>query len=340
VHGGDQEPLGEFDLIDRYFASGRAAARGTPGTPGAQRRTDVILGIGDDAALLRCPADRDLVAAVDTLVEGRHFPAGSEPRSIGHRSLAVNLSDLAAMGATPAWATLALTMPSADGRWLEGFSAGFMELAAAHGVELVGGDTTAGPLTISVQILGQIDRGSALRRSGAQPGDILAVTGTLGDAGAGLALVTGSATAVDRAAADQLIERFEYPTPRVQFGSDARGIASAAIDLSDGLAGDLPKFAHASGLAAHVDVGRLPLSGALRSLATVAQAREWALAAGDDYELLVAVPPQRFDELAAVAARLNLTFTAIGELRRGTGVAWALEGLSFAAPARGYEHFR
>ena len=339
MHGGDQEPLGEFDLIDRYFASRRRGAPGAPSSPGAKRRTDVILGIGDDAALLRCPPECDLVAAVDTLVEGRHFPAGSEPRSIGHRSLAVNLSDLAAMGATPAWATLALTMPSADGRWLEGFSAGFMQLAAAHGVELVGGDTTAGPLTISVQILGQVDRGSALHRSGAQPGDILAVTGTLGDAGAGLALVTGKA-AGDRMAAAQLIERFEYPTPRVQFGSDARGIASAAMDLSDGLAGDLPKFARASGLAAHVDVGRLPLSGALRSLATVAQGREWALAAGDDYELLMAVAPQRFDELAAVAARLNLTFTAIGELRRGTGVAWALEGLSFAAPARGYEHFR
>ena len=334
---GDQEPLGEFELIDRYFASGRP---GAPGTRAAPRRTDVILGIGDDAALLRCPPDRDLVAAVDTLVAGRHFPEGSPPRSIGHRSLAVNLSDLAAMGATPAWATLALTLPSADGRWLEGFSAGFMELAAAHGVELVGGDTTAGPLTISVQILGQVERGSALRRGGAQPGDVLAVTGTLGDAGAGLALVTGRATAEDRVAAAELIERFEYPMPRVQFGSSARGIASAAMDLSDGLAGDLPKFVRASGLAAHVDVGRLPLSGALRSLATAAQAREWALAAGDDYELLVAVPAQRFDELVAGAARLNLTFTAIGDLRRGTGITWALDGQSFAAPARGYDHFR
>jgi thiamine-monophosphate kinase len=328
---GDQEPLGEFDLIDRYFA---------PGTPGVKRRTDVILGIGDDAALLRCSPDQELVVAVDTLVAGRHFPADSESRSIGHRALAVNLSDLAAMGATPAWATLALTIPSADAGWLDGFSAGFMKLAAAHGVELVGGDTTAGPLTISVQILGQVDRGSALRRSGAQPGDILAVTGTLGDAGAGLALVTGRASAGDRMAAALLIERFEYPTPRVQFGSNARGIASAAMDLSDGLAGDLPKFSRASGLAAQVDVGRLPLSDALRSAVAVSQAREWAIAAGDDYELLVAVAPQRFDELAAVAGRLNLTLTAIGELRRGTGVTWALEGLSFAAPARGYDHFR
>src|SRR5260370_19436493 len=189
---GDQEPLGEFDLIDRYFA---------PGTPGAKRRSDVVLGIGADAALLRCPPDRGLVAAVDTLVAGRHFPEDSEPRSIGHRSLAVNLSDLAAMGATPAWATLALTLPSADRRWLEGFSAGFMELAAAHGVELVGGDTTAGPLTISVQILGQIDRGSALRRSGARPGDILAVTRTPCDARPGLALPTRPGAAEGPAAA-------------------------------------------------------------------------------------------------------------------------------------------
>lgn len=327
----DQEPMGEFDLIDRYFV---------PGAPAAKRRTDVILGIGDDAAVLRCPGNADLVAAVDTLVAGRHFPVGSSPRSIGHRSLAVNLSDLAAMGAAPAWATLALTLPCADGRWLESFSAGFMALAAAHEVELVGGDTTAGPLTISVQILGWVDRGTALRRSGAQPGDLLAVTGTLGDAGAGLALRTGRATAQDRAAGAWLIERFEYPAPRVRFGADARGIASAAMDLSDGLTGDLPKFARASGLAAHVDVGCLPLSEALRTLTTAAQGREWALAAGDDYELLVAVPPSRFDELAAAAGRLNLTLTAIGELRRGSGVTWSLEGLPFAAPAQGYDHFR
>jgi thiamine-monophosphate kinase len=331
---GDQEPLGEFELIDRYFATRR------PGAPGAKGRSDVILGIGDDAALLRCLPGTDLVAAVDTLVAGRHFPADSDPRSIGHRSLAVNLSDLAAMGATPAWATLALTLPFADRRWLEAFSGGFMELAAAHGVELVGGDTTAGPLTISVQILGQVDRGSALRRGGAQPGDLLAVTGTLGDAGAGLALATGRASAGDRAAAAELVKRFEYPTPRVQFGSDARGIASAAMDLSDGLTGDLPKFARANGLAAHVDVGLLPISRSLRSVATVGQGREWALAAGDDYELLMAVPPDRCDELSAAAHRLNLTLTPIGELRRGMGVTWELDGLPFAAPARGYEHFR
>jgi thiamine-monophosphate kinase len=327
----DNPPLGEFDLIDRYFARSKA-----PDT----RRPDVILGVGDDAALLRVPADTELAVAVDTLVAGRHFPPDSDARSIGHRALAVNLSDLAAMGATPAWATLALTIPTADTDWLEGFSTGLMNLADAHGVALVGGDTTAGPLTVSIQILGVVARGTALRRSGAHAGDILAVTGTLGDAGAGLALVTGRAAARDRAVATELVERFEYPTPRVSFGSSARGIASAAMDLSDGLVGDLPKLAAASGLAAHVDVERLPTSRAMLSLVPAAQAREWALAAGDDYELLVAVPPRRFDELAAAARQLNLTLTAIGELRPGNGVTWSLDGAPFAAPAHGYDHFR
>ncbi len=318
--------LGEFELIDRYFSR-------------RSRRADVILGIGDDAAVVQPPAGADLVAAVDTLVAGRHFPLGSPPHSIGHRALAVNLSDMAAMGATPAWITLALTMPDADPAWLEGFSAGLAALADAHGVELVGGDTTAGPLTVSVQIMGHVARDTALRRGGGRPGDILAVTGTFGDAGAGLALSMGRLISADRPVAEQLIHRFEYPTPRVAFGAAARGIASAAIDVSDGLAGDVPKLAGASGVAAHVDVGSLPQSRALRNLVPPAQASDFALAAGDDYELLVAVPPSRFDDLRAVAGQLNLTFTAIGELRAGTGVTWTLGGRPFAAPARGYEHF-
>jgi thiamine-monophosphate kinase len=280
-----------------------------------------------------------LVAAVDTIVAGRHFPHDSDARSIGHRALAVNLSDLAAMGATPAWATLALTLPRADAVWLEKFSAGFMNLADEHGVALVGGDTTAGPLTISVQILGHVPRGAALRRGGGRAGDLLAVTGTLGDAGAGLAIATATHTSTRSAAAQELLQRFEYPVPRVKFGLAARGIASAAMDLSDGLVGDLPKLAAASGLAAHVDVGRLPLSSALCLTASPQQAREWALAAGDDYELLLAVPAPRYAELASAAARLNLKLTAIGELRPGKAVTWSLNGQEFAAPAQGYDHF-
>src|ERR1700676_2931081 len=169
--------LGEFDLIQRFFLRRQAANSAQSG---------IILGIGDDAALLALPPDTELVAAADTIVAGRHFPEGTDARSIGHRALAVNLSDMAAMGATPAWATLALTLPSSDAAWLERFSEGLMSLADAHDVALVGGDTTAGPLTISIQILGYVPQGTALRRGGARAGDVLAVTGTLGDAGAGL----------------------------------------------------------------------------------------------------------------------------------------------------------
>ncbi len=324
------QPLGEFELIDRYFSRSTSMAG----------RCDVILGVGDDAALLRLPPGADLVAAVDTLVSGRHFLQESDPRAIGHRALAVNLSDMAAMGATPAWATLALTLPRADAAWLEGFSQGLASLADAYGVALVGGDTTAGPLTISLQILGHVTPGTALRRSGARAGDVLAVTGTLGDAGAGLALLSARLSSSDRGAADRLIERLEYPVPRVEFGSRARGIATAAMDVSDGLAGDLPKLAAASGLAAEVDVGRLPLSAALQAVTSIRQAREWACSAGDDYELLVAVPPARFSELREVARESRLELTAIGELHTGSGVRWSLEGSPFSPLSQGYDHFR
>jgi thiamine-monophosphate kinase len=323
---------GEFELIRRYFLRGGGAS-------------GVILGIGDDAAVLALPEDSELVAAVDTIVAGRHFPDGTHPRSIGHRALAVNLSDMAAMGATPAWATLALTLPRADSTWLEGFSAGFFELAQAHGVALVGGDTTRGPLTVSVQILGHVPQGAALRRSGARAGDLLAVTGTLGDAGAGLAFLTAPpptdalGSRGVHAAVEALIHRFEYPAPRVQFGLAARAIATAAMDLSDGLVGDLPKLARASGLAAHAAIDRLPLSDALLAAADLRQARDWALAAGDDYELLLAVPPPRYAMLEAAAARLNLRLTAVGELGAGSGVTWSLDGKDFAPQTTGFDHF-
>jgi thiamine-monophosphate kinase len=322
--------LGEFELIRRFFLRPSAARDAQPG---------VVLGIGDDAAVLALPPDTELVAAVDTLVAGRHFPESTDARSIGHRALAVNLSDFAAMGATPAWATLALTLPSVNVAWLERFSAGLLNLADANGVALVGGDTTRGPLTVSVQILGHVPRGTALRRSGAGEGDLLVVTGTLGDAGAGLALVTGPPEAASRVAGTALIQRFCYPTPRVQFGVAARGIATAAMDLSDGLVGDLPKLARASGLAAHVAVERLPLSDALRAAVPLTQAQDWALAAGDDYELLLAVPAPRFAELEAAAARLNLRLTSVGELRSGSGVTWSLDGRKFLPASQGYDHF-
>jgi thiamine-monophosphate kinase len=191
-----------------------------------------------------------------------------------------------------------------------------------------------------VQILGHLPRGSALRRGGGRAGDVLAVTGTLGNAGAGLALSTGALVLEDAAAARELLSGFEYPSPRVQFGIAARGVASAAMDISDGLAGDLPKLAAASGLGARVEVERLPISPVLQASVGTEQARSWALGAGDDYELLVAVPPARFGSLAASAARLNLRLTAIGELRRENGVAWTLNGVQFTPSEPGFDHFR
>jgi thiamine-monophosphate kinase len=319
--------MDEFELIRRYFSR--------VGSP----RADVLLGVGDDAAILRATDETDLVAAVDTIVCGRHFPEGSDARSIGHRALAVNLSDIAAMGACPAWALLSLTLPAAAPDWLEAFAGGFGDLARAHEVMLVGGDTTAGPLAVSVQIMGHVPHGTALRRDGGREGDLLAVTGTIGDAGAGLALAIGALATDDAAAAAELRRRFEYPTPRVEFGVAARGLASAAMDLSDGLVGDLPKLAAASGLGAHVAVDRLPLSRALAAVAGRERARDFALGGGDDYELLVAVPPARFDALASRAAALNLTLTTIGELRRGNAVRWALESRTYVPQVSGYSHF-
>ena len=320
--------IGEFELIARYFS--RAAGDGS----------GVELGIGDDAAVLQVPPGMELVAAVDTLVEGRHFPAGSDPRSIGHRALAVNLSDLAAMGATPAWATLALTLPRADPLWLEPFAAGFFALAAEHRVALVGGDTTEGPLTISIQLLGHVPAGRFLRRGGGCVGDLLAVTGSLGDAAAGLARLQGRLAGADPASAAELVRRFEFPTPRIRFGRAARGLAHAAMDLSDGLIGDLPKLADACGLAARIEVERLPLSAALRAAAPRTRARDWALAGGDDYELLLAVPGMHLEAACAAARESGTALSVIGELAAGSGVTWSEDGSHFEPRVRGWEHFR
>src|SRR5580693_3436947 len=239
--------LSEFALIERYFRNG-----------GAQR-ADVVLGIGDDAALLTMPSDSMLVAATDTLVAGVHFPPGSPPASIGHRALAVNLSDLAAMGARPAWALLALTLPEAQDSWLTEFAAGFGALARAHEVALIGGDTTRGPLTISVQLLGHVPQGRALTRAGGRAAHLLYVSGSPGDAAAGLAIEQGRLAAPPQAA-PYLRERFLMPTPRVALGERLREHASACIDVSDGLLGDAGKLAAASGVGLEMAFAELPVS--------------------------------------------------------------------------------
>ena len=324
-------PIGEFELIDRYF---RAASPG---------RADVRLGIGDDAAVLSVPPDRQLVAAIDTLVEGRHFPVGTSPRSLGHRALAVNLSDLAAMGADPAWFLLALTLQRADEVFLEQFARGMHELAQRHNVQLVGGDTTSGPLSVTVQALGFVRAGEALQRSGGQAGDLLFVSGNPGDAAAGLALEMGRVdlpTGSDGILTTLLRQRFLFPTPRLDLGRALRGLASACIDVSDGLAADALKLAAASGCGARIEVEQLPLSAALRAVVGPATALQHALNGGDDYELCFTVPAARLAELAQRIATVKCAVTCIGVLESVPGMRVCSAGKAVAMDVGGFDHFR
>ncbi len=319
-------PASEFALIERYFRKAGAM------------RADVRLGVGDDAALLESPPDCELVAAIDTLVEGVHFPKGSAAASIGHRVLAVNLSDLAAMGARPAWALLALTLPRVDEAWLEEFTAGFASLARAHDVALVGGDTTAGPLCATVQVLGHVPRTTALLRRGASPGDLLFVSGSPGDAAAGLA-IEQSQLSVPESAAGYLRSRFLYPAPRLALGNALRDYASACIDVSDGLLGDAGKLAHASGCGLRMEWHDLPLSVQLLAAVGEQRAHELALTGGDDYELCFAVPAARAGLLQHNLPPERWGYSRIGVLeeQRGARVTRADNVIEFSHS--GHDHF-
>lgn len=318
--------LSEIEVIERFFRGCGA------------RRADVRLGVGDDAAILDCPPGAELAAAVDTLVEGAHFPRGCSPASIGHRALAVNLSDLAAMGARPAWALLALTLPRPDEAWLSEFAAGIAALARSHEVALVGGDTTRGPLCISVQLLGHVPKSSALRRSGGQPGDQVFVSGTPGDAAAGLAIEQGKLAAGEPEAA-YVRERFLYPTPRVALGECLRRYASACIDVSDGLLGDAAKLAHASGCGLELAYEQLPVSEALERAVGAARARELALTGGDDYELCFSVRPAQVSKLLAELPPQRWGYRRIGTLRESPGAQVLRGGAIMSLPSGGYDHF-
>jgi thiamine-monophosphate kinase len=318
--------LTETSLIERYF---RAA--------GAQR-SDVTLGIGDDAAILSVPPGSALVATTDTLVAGVHFPHGSPAASIGHRALAVNLSDLAAMGARPAWALLALTLPEAQEAWLQEFSAGLGALAQEYRVALVGGDTTRGPLCVTVQLLGLVPADAALQRGGARAGDALFVSGTPGDAAAGLALEQRRLEA-SRAAAEYLRERFLLPSPRVALGQRLREYASACIDVSDGLLGDAGKLAQASGVAVEVLFEALPVSEALRATLGDEGARRLALSGGDDYELCFTVPAANIAQLHAQLPPAQWGYARIGSVRAGDGAHVLRDGTVMEFSHSGYQHF-
>lgn len=314
--------MNEFDIIRRYFAGH------------GPRRDDVPLGIGDDAALLAPPLGQVLATTVDTLQAGVHFPLDTRAEDVGHKALAVNLSDLAAMGATPAWVTLALSLPAVDEVWLSAFAQGFFDLAKKHGVQLVGGDTTRGPLSITVQAQGFVPVDQALTRRGARAGDGIFVTGNLGDAGAGLAIKQASLVATGPVQ-ETLLARLNRPVARVTTGLALRGVASAAIDISDGLGQDLGHILTASGVGAELEIDALPLSDALRACGLTSP---WRLAAsaGDDYELCVTLPPGAEQGLAA----LDCPLTRIGCITAAPGLRWlAAGGQAVAGPVSGYDHF-
>jgi thiamine-monophosphate kinase len=315
--------LGEFDIIARYFAKQAS-------------RRDVLLGVGDDAAVLEVRADRKLVVALDTIVEGVHFPVGTAAADIGYRAVAVNLSDLAAMGAEPAWMTLSLSLPNADEAWLDGFAAGLFEIAVNHGVALVGGDTVKGPMVITVQIAGWVEPDRWLTRSAARPGDLVFVSGVPGEAAAGLAVVQ-QGLPMDESAL-HLARRFLRPEPRVALGRRLRSIASAAMDVSDGLLTDLGKLCKASACGAQIDVESLPRSAAMQRMFSNDDCVDYALAGGDDYEILFTVPPERQSEVTSLPVTLP-TCTQIGVITAGSAVQCRQGNRPYTVKRQGYDHF-
>lgn len=324
--------LSEFELIRRYFdKAARAGGRPAPG---------VGLGIGDDCALLRVSPGMELAVSTDMLVEGRHFSAGTDPFKLGHKCLAVNLSDLAAMGAAPRWATLALALPSANEQWLERFSAGLFALAGRFEVALVGGDTTRGPLTISITIMGEVPSGLALYRAGAKPGDEIWVSGELGGAALGLVHTLGRAR-LDDADADAMLARLHEPEPRVLLGERLRGLASSAIDLSDGFAGDLAHILERSSAGALVHFVQLPRPAVFARLGNAELERNCVLSGGDDYELLFTAPQARRSEIESVGAELGLALSRVGYVQKGEPRLVLLDAQGNAMPAPGgFDHFK
>ena len=314
-------PVHEFDLIARIRQ--RAAARG-----------DVVLGIGDDCALLLPPPGMQLAVTMDALNAGVHFPPDTAPADIGWKALAVNLSDLAAMGAQPAWGTLSLSLPQGDPGFVDAFFDGFFTLAAQHGFALVGGDTTRGPLSIAITAHGLVEPGRALRRDGAREGDDIWVSGTLGDAAGALRQWQAGA-----AISPVLQARLDRPTPRVALGLALRGIASSCIDVSDGLLADLAHICRASGVGAEVDVDALPASDALRAAFDPDTRRVLQAAGGDDYELCFTVPASAAEALGNALVDAGTGATRIGTITAATGVRPVLAGAAWSAPATGWQHF-
>lgn len=316
--------MNEFELINRYFKRSPLCS-------------SVALGVGDDCSLLDMPLGQQLAISVDTLVADVHFPANADPALIAQRALCVSLSDLAAMGADPLWFTLCLTLPEVNEHWVAGFSVGLFETATHYHCELVGGDTTRGPLAMSLQVMGSVKPGKALIRSGANEGDLVYVTGTLGDGAAALAVFNGKIKPVSETF-QYLSERYYHPVPRFKEAHALAGLVSAAIDVSDGLAADLAHICRASGVGAQVSVENLPISAAVASCASSRQQREWALSGGDDYQLCFTVPRVHVAEVETLIS-CGLDARNIGEVTQGEAVDCRLLGEPFVPLTQGYNHF-
>ena len=311
--------LNEFEVIRRFF------------THRSQATSGIVLGIGDDAAIVRPEPGNDLVVATDVLNTGIHFPDSTDPRAIGHKALAVNLSDLAAMGAMPSWFTLSLSLPTIDEEWLTAFSRGLFDLANEYEIALVGGDTVRGPLSISVQVLGQVPTGTGLRRSGAQPGDKIYVTGTLGDAALALQKIKQGAVSET-----ELRARLDYPVPRAGFGLRLLSVANSCIDISDGLAADLGHILEASQVGASIATTALPFSKYLATLEPD-NAVKLALSGGDDYELCFTVPAEKSEAIKRISEETAVPVTCIGEITNNTGLHLSDSELSLQS--MGFNHF-
>lgn len=322
--------FGEFDLIETYF------------THRLPQRDDVDLGIGDDGAIARVPENSELVIVTDTMVEGVHFDSETPARALGHKVVAVNLSDLAAMGAEPAWISLALTLPEINEDWLTGFTHGLREICDYYNCQLIGGDTTQGPLSVTVTAHGFVPTGKALRRSGAKPGDWIYVSGTFGDAGLALA-ARQHRQQLNPDYQRKLTERLYFPSPRVALGQSLRGIASSAIDVSDGLLADLRHILKASHVGARVSVDEVPLSLALTESLSEEQALAYALTSGDDYELLFTVPETQRGLFDTVTAHSPSKPVCIGRITSEAEVIQLLhddEPWQLPNITHGFEHFR
>ena len=315
--------MGEFELIQRYCLP----------LAGRQKSGSLVLGPGDDCAIQRVPAGRDLVFSVDALVEGVHFPHNYRPDYLAWRALAAAASDLAAMGAEPECFTLALTLPAVDEQWLEDFSKGLKAASDAFGLQLAGGDTTSGPLTLSLQVHGTVEQGAGVRRSGARPGDVIAVSGTLGDAGAALDYLSEPEPSDDVL---KVLERYHHPRPRLDLAGAVRQYASAAIDISDGLLADLGHILAASGVGARIESSRVPLSPALTRLKGD-KAVNYALGSGDDYELCLCFSPEKWERAPET---LKSQLTVIGFVEAEPGLYLDGVDCSRKPVSAGFDHFR